>query len=87
MISFHNRYKNIKCVKKLLENEANNHTGDVCAIGWSSENGNIDIVKFLFEYGANIHADDCALQWASSKGHIEVVKFLVEKGAEIYKHC
>jgi len=52
---------------------------------WASSNGHLEVVKFLVEKGADIHADDnYAFCWASKNGHLEVVKFLVEKGADIH---
>ena len=47
------------------------------------ENGHIDIVKYLVEQGADIHAEsDKALVLASQFNHFEVVKYLVENGAD-----
>ena len=52
---------------------------------YSSHNGYLEIVKFLVENRANIHADDDdALRLASGVGHLEVVKYLVEHGANIH---
>lgn len=54
------------------------------AIWLASQYGHINIVKFLFKYGADIHTEnDCAVGLASRNGHFEVVKFLCEKGAKI----
>ena len=51
----------------------------------ASENGSLDVVKFLVELGADIHAlDDYAVRCASENGHLDVVKFLVEKGTNIH---
>ena len=61
------------------------HASNDYALRHSSQYGQIEVVKFLIEKGANIHAiDDHALIWSSQYGHIEVVKFLVEKGANIH---
>ncbi|MHA1353556.1 MAG: ankyrin repeat domain-containing protein, partial [Candidatus Heimdallarchaeota archaeon] len=44
-----------------------------------------DVVKYLVEQGADIHAkDDYALRWSAAYGHIDVVKYLVEHGADIH---
>jgi ankyrin repeat protein len=44
----------------------------------SVEKGHLEVVKYLFEKGANIHTkNDCALKWSASNGHFEVVKYLV----------
>ena len=50
--------------------------------------GNLEIVQYLVENGANINAKDddkgrTALMFASRDGHLEVVKYLVESGANI----
>jgi ankyrin repeat protein len=58
------------------------HTDKDTAIIKSSEDGAIDVVKFLGKNGANVHAcDNSALRWSSQNGHIDIVKFLVENGA------
>ena len=60
------------------------HIDDDIAIIKSSINGIIDVVKFLFQNGANIHVrDDFPLKCSSRKGHIEVVKFLIENGVNM----
>jgi len=61
------------------------HADDDAALCWASQNGHLEVVKFLVSKGANIHAvDDRALQLASQYGHLAVVKFLVSKGANIH---
>lgn len=41
----------------------------------------IDVVKYLVEHGADVHAkDDYALRWSARNDHLEVVKCLVEHG-------
>ncbi|MGL4652687.1 ankyrin repeat domain-containing protein [Cetobacterium sp.] len=53
---------------------------------FASQNGHIEIVKLLLEYGAdtNIQTDTgaTALGFASQNGHIEIVKLLLEYGAD-----
>ena len=50
----------------------------------ASQYGHLDIVKYLVEEGAYIHAwEDYSLIMAGENGHLEVVKYLVEKGANI----
>ena len=45
--------------------------------------GRLNIVEFLVQNGANIHADnEKALKWASYYGHLDIVKFLIEKGVD-----
>ena len=51
----------------------------------TSKNGYLQVIKYLIEKGANIHAgDDYALKWACENGHMNVAKFLVENGANIH---
>lgn len=50
------------------------------------DSGNLEIVKFLFERGADINISNSyytPLSKASSNGYIDIVKFLVENGAII----
>ena len=56
----------------------------------AAENGNIDLVGFLLELGADVNAEDdyretqeCALHYASENGHLGVVKLLLENGADV----
>ncbi len=53
------------------------------ALIWAAGNGYLEIVKYLIENDADIHAkDDEALKSASASGHLEIVKYLKEKGAD-----
>ena len=57
---------------------------DNYAIRWASENGHLEVVKYLVQNGADVAADDnYAIRWAAKKGHLEVVKYLVQNGAKI----
>ena len=48
-----------------------------CALMFAAEIGHLNVVKFLVEKKADIHAnDDYALRSAARNGHLEVVKFL-----------
>ena len=41
--------------------------------------GHIEVVKYLVEHGADIHAvNEQALRLAKENGHIEIVKYLNE---------
>jgi len=48
-------------------------------------NGDLHLVKYLVENGADIHdRNDYALRFACENGHIDIVKYLVEKGADVH---
>lgn len=49
-------------------------------INKASKNGHLDVVKFLYDKGANYTND--AIDLASSRGHLDVVKFLLNVGSE-----
>ena len=47
-------------------------------------NGNLKVVKYLHQNGADIRAlDDHALRWSADSGHLDVVKYLHQNGADI----
>ncbi len=50
---------------------------------WAAAAGHLEIVKFLVENGANLHAQTCdgytPLHYANANGHWEVAKFLRNK--------
>jgi len=49
----------------------------------AARNGHRELVKYLLEQGADLHAEnDEALQLAAVNGHLEVVKYLLEQGAD-----
>ena len=49
-----------------------------------AKKGNLDIVKFLLDKGANIHYfNDDALRYAVWENRLETVKFLLDNGADI----
>ena len=52
------------------------------ALRRASENGYLEVVKYLVEQGADIHSDnDYPLRAAASYGHLAVVNYLVENEA------
>jgi hypothetical protein len=72
-------------VKLILLNEEELSVCDDLGIIHASDRGELEIVKFLIERGANIHAqDDSALRNASSAFHFDITKLLLENGANIH---
>ncbi len=57
------------------------------ALMWYSYHGDLNIVKYLIEKGADINAEgrygDTALIWGSERGNLEVVKYLIKKGDNV----
>ena len=75
----------INTFKYLVDNGANIHADEDCALRLYAENGQIEVVKYLIEQGADIHTyNDYALRYASKYGYLDVVKYLVENGANIH---
>ena len=51
----------------------------------ASQNGYLEVVKYLVEQGANVSTNnDYSLRMASRYGHLEVVKYLVDQGANVH---
>ncbi|QTF49398.1 putative ankyrin repeat protein [Acanthamoeba polyphaga mimivirus] len=51
----------------------------------ASEEGHLEVVKYLVSLGADIRAhNDYAVRMASMDGHHEVVKYLLSLGAKIF---
>ena len=71
MIILEKRYalSDIDTFKYLVENGANIHAGNDCALKWSAIEGHLNVVQFLVEKGADIHADnDYALKCSAKEG-------------------
>lgn len=50
----------------------------------ASQHGHLNIVVYLVNLGANIHANnDCAVRQASFSGHLDIIKYLVDLGANV----
>ncbi len=72
------KYGNLLVVKSLIVNNVNSKH-----IQLASENGHIEIVKYLVSLGADYTANNNrAIQWASLNGHLAIVKYLVLLGAD-----
>jgi ankyrin repeat protein len=56
-------------------------------IHYAVENGHIELVEYLLNYGANIeskdYSDKVALHYAAENGHTEIVKLLLNNGANM----
>ena len=54
---------------------------------YASRDGDLEIVKFLAEQGADVNIQNIygntALILSSRLGHLEIVKFLIEQGADV----
>ena len=75
--NFSIKNNNLGLLQYLIEN--NFITNDQ-ALRLASENGEIKVVKYLVDHGANVNAeDDYALIWASINGHKDIVKYLQSK--------
>lgn len=58
------------------------------ALHFAAQNGNIDVVKYLIEHGADIKAQDIslsrsAIHFAAENGNLDTIKFLAEKGVDL----
>ncbi len=71
-------------IVEFLVNEYTDGKATDCFVGHAASNGDLKMVQFLVDRGANIHEeDDAAIRWASRRGYLSMVKYLVEKGADI----
>ena len=82
------RLKKLKYLVRLgADLEAINYGCTVLIV--AAQKGQIGVVKYLAENGADIEAGDnyerTALSWAAQNGHIGVVKYLVEQGADVHQ--
>lgn len=53
------------------------------ALQMAAEEGNLEVIRFLVSYGADIHSNKEPLNLAVRHGHIEIVRYLVRHGADI----
>jgi ankyrin repeat protein len=83
--------KDTVAMKILLDNKANPNAptkGGATPIFIPTNNGNLDLIKILIRYGADVNYSNneyklTPLRNAARNGYLEVVRFLVEKGAII----
>ncbi len=74
----------VKGVSVMLSKGADIHT-DNDALRFASIHGHLEVIKYLVEHGADIHAeDDYALRLAGLNGHLDILKYLVEHDADIH---
>jgi ankyrin repeat protein len=72
--------KNFQGIELILEKGADPSFG----LETASCYGYLDIVEYLMEKGADVHAyNDAALRYSAVNGHLDVVKYLVKNGANI----
>ena len=50
----------------------------------AAEKGNLDIVRLLIDYGANVKANDTAVNIAVNNNHMDIANLLVKNNAEFY---
>ena len=54
------------------------------ALKEASAAGQLNMVKYLVEHGADVHYNHMAFMGAIDNGNIDVVRYLVEKGADVH---
>ncbi len=71
-----------KYIKENIKSFNQNNKNDL--LEYAAGYGNLELVKYLIENGANVNADENeALRRAAEKGNLEILKYLVENGANI----
>ena len=61
-------FKQVHCCKRFITPDDN------WATRWASENGHLEVVKYLVSKGSDVTArNNYAVRWASHNGHLELV--------------
>ncbi|KAJ3279991.1 hypothetical protein HK104_001014 [Borealophlyctis nickersoniae] len=61
--------------------------GKECCLIWAAKKGHLEVVRWVLQSGADVHAkDDAALRAAAGKGHLDVVRLLLASGANVHAH-
>jgi hypothetical protein len=72
--------------KKELFSDDSSVDAKTNALPWAADNGHIEIVKMLLDYGFDPTVlDNYALHWATQKNHLDVVNFLLKDPRVIEK--
>jgi hypothetical protein len=76
------RYGDLPALKALMAQGIDFHQKDGVALRWAAANGHIDMVNYLLDHEADIHANaDGALLSAVINRHFKTVDLLLERGA------
>ncbi len=75
-------------VKEFLSQDPNFNINEDCLLRDAVESGNVELVKFLIDNGANVNCISkkyhlYPLRDAFNKGDLEMVRFLIERGADV----
>lgn len=74
------RVGNLEELRRLVQQGADLHAEDECALRLAASNGHFEVVKYLVEHGASPAA---GINAAAMSGQIEVVERLLKAGASI----
>jgi ankyrin repeat protein len=74
------KYNNLRLLQYAISRGTNKRS----VLVWASQEGHLDIVKYLISQDANVNVymNDALLR-AIKSGHVEVVKYLVSAGADV----
>lgn len=75
----------VRLMQYLLQRNKYSPNGISYSFALAALYGNLEIVKILFDNGADVHHNnEYALRCGAEKGFLEIVQFLVEKGANLH---